>query len=75
MANQHRIKGTTVRPEPDELADAKAYFPAGHSLESFLRACLRAVREEPEKVLALLGPYWPPEKPRGRPRKSEQPTT
>jgi hypothetical protein len=69
MANQHKIKGTTVRPEPAEVEAAKPHLD-GRSIETLLRATLRALKAEPDRVLATLEPYWPPEKPRGRPRKT-----
>jgi hypothetical protein len=71
MASQHKIKGTTVRPEPQEVDDAREHLD-GRSIETALRALLRAMAAEPDRVKQLLAPYWPPEKPRGRPRK-EQP--
>jgi hypothetical protein len=69
MSSQHKIKGTTVRPEPDELDAAREHLD-GRSIETTLRALLRAIAAEPDKVKAMLAPYWPPEKPRGRPRKT-----
>jgi hypothetical protein len=68
MASQHKLKGTTVRPEPEELDAAKPHLN-GRSVETLLRASLRALAADPERTLAALEPYWPPEKPRGRPRK------
>ncbi|NUR84663.1 MAG: hypothetical protein HOY71_11315, partial [Nonomuraea sp.] len=59
MSSQHRLNGTTVRPEPDELDAARPHL-AGRSLESALRALLRAVAAEPQRSLDLLAPYWPP---------------
>lgn len=69
MPSQHRLKGTTVRPEPEEVEAAKPHL-GGRSIETALRALLRALAADPARVLELLAPYWPPEKPRGRPRKT-----
>ncbi len=72
--DKHKITGTTLRAEPEEVAAARAEFPPGRSMEAFHRACLRAIAAEPERVRTLLAQYWPPEKPRGRPR-TRRPTT
>jgi hypothetical protein len=70
MSSRHELTTSTYRPARDELDDAKPHVPPGKTVDGFLRACLRALRAEPERLLAVLAPYWPPEKPRGRPRKT-----
>lgn len=68
MADNHKISGTTLRADPEEVAAAKPHFPPGRSMEAFHRACLRAIAADPEQFLTTIKAHWPPEKPRGRPR-------
>jgi hypothetical protein len=69
--DQHRLKPKAFRPEPDEYDDAmKVLNEQDREMDAFVRACLRLLRDKPTALLALLSPYWPPPKPRGRPRKT-----
>jgi predicted GIY-YIG superfamily endonuclease len=70
--DKHRIKAKAFRPEPDEYDDGMELLDErGWEMDGFLRACLRLLREEPERLLSLLAPHRPPPKPRGRPRKGQ----
>ncbi|MGH8964148.1 MAG: hypothetical protein ACRDXB_02295 [Actinomycetes bacterium] len=69
----HNLKSKAFRPEPDEYTSAMDVL-GDRQMDDFLRACLRALRENPEAFLATLAPHWPPPRPRGRPRKAEPPT-
>lgn len=70
VTDKHRLKPKAFRPDPAEWADAAAALPDGRTMESFLRACLRRLSREPEAFAEHLAPDWPPEKPKGRPRKT-----
>lgn len=62
-------KGLTVRPPEDDLTAARAVLTERRlDMRGFITACLRALADDPSAMLARLAPYWPPEKPRGRPR-------
>jgi hypothetical protein len=68
MGSQHRLKPRAFRPEPHEYAAAKADLQArDRQMDAFLRACLRWLHRDPDGVLDLLAPVWPPTKPQGRP--------
>jgi hypothetical protein len=70
MSSEHRLKPLNFRPELDERTDAKAALDErGWQMEPFLRACLRLLHAEPERMLAMLAPHRPPPRPMGRPRK------
>ena len=72
VADLHKVRPKAFRPEPDEYDDGKTVLDErGWEIDGFLRACLRMLREEPEKLLALLTPYRPPPKRRGRPPKKD----
>lgn len=69
--DKHHLKPKAFRPEPDEYDQAKAVLAKeGREMDGFLRACLRLLHENPAALLALLGPHWPPVKPRGQPPKT-----
>ncbi|MFI6813755.1 hypothetical protein ACIBG7_15145 [Nonomuraea sp. NPDC050328] len=70
MASQHELTTSTFRPERDELTAAAAQLPAGRTMDAFLRACLRTLRDDPQQLLDLVGPRFPEEKKRGRPKKT-----
>ena len=65
----HNLKSKAFRPEIDEYTDAQQALD-GRKMDDFLRACLRALRADPEVFLASLEAHWPPPRPRGRPRKT-----
>ena len=72
VSSQHKLKPLNFRPEPDERADGKAVLDErGWEMDGFLRACLRLLREEPDRLLEMLAPHRPPPKLRGRPKKRE----
>jgi len=66
MANQHQYPARSYRPDPDELADARAQLPDGKDMNGFLRACLRTLRDDPDAIVTLVEPRWPPARPQGR---------
>lgn len=69
VADNHRVRPKAFRPEPDEYNDGKAALEQRDwEMDSFIRACLRLLRSEPDRLLSLLAPHRPPPKPRGRPR-------
>jgi hypothetical protein len=68
MSSQHENPARTYRPDPDELRDARGNLPAGRSMNTFLRACLRTLRDDPDAIIALVHDRWPEEKPLGRKR-------
>lgn len=67
MSSRHRLPTRTYRPEPEEHAAAVAALPDGMPLDTYLRACLRALAADPEGTLAWLRPYLPEPRPLGRP--------
>jgi hypothetical protein len=70
--SQHKDPAMTVRVPSGLKADARHTLAArGLELRAFVVACLTALRTHPEQVLALVEPYWPDPKPRGRPRRDE----
>ncbi|MDX3099682.1 hypothetical protein [Nonomuraea angiospora] len=73
MGSRHELTTSTFRPERDELIDAGAHLPQGKTMDGFLRACLRTLRDDPQALLELIGPRWPADKPRGRPPKKATP--
>lgn len=74
MNSRHELVTRTYRPEQAEVDAARAHLPDGRTMDAYLRGCLRRLAAEPDRVLAELEPYWPPEKPRGRPRKTTKTT-
>ena len=70
MTRQREGPGLTVRP-PGALKDqAKELLTKrGRGIQAFVVACLSALLADPDRVLALLEPHWPPPRLRGRPRK------
>jgi hypothetical protein len=70
MPSRHELTTSTFRPERDELTDAGGNLPEGKTMDGFLRACLRTLRDDPRALLDLIGDRWPADKPRGRPRKT-----
>lgn len=72
--SQHKDPAMTVRVPPGIKGDARHTLAGrGLELQAFVVACLTALRTEPEQVLAVVEPYWPDPKPRGRPRRDEPP--
>lgn len=66
--SKHTDPAMTVRV-PDGLKDAarQALTDRGRELRAFVVACLTALRDDPDRLLTYLRPYWPDPKPRGRP--------
>lgn len=72
VSDNHKLKPLNFRPELDERTEAKDVLDErGWEMEPFLRACLRLLREEPERLLAMLQPHRPPPRQMGRPPKRE----
>jgi len=71
MSSRHKLTTTTFRPAPEEIAAARLHIPKGRTLDGFLRATLRALAADPQRLLEVLAPHWPPSKPRGRPPKNQ----
>jgi hypothetical protein len=60
-----------IRPPREVKAAAKgALDERDVEMTAFLTACLIAVANEPDRLLALLQRHWPAPKPKGRPRKA-----
>lgn len=75
MSSQHRNPPLTVRPDPDLKAQATTALSDHHrEMQAFVVACLRALVSDPDGFLGQLADHWPPESPRGRPRKSAAPS-
>lgn len=72
-SSQHSNPALTVRPERPVKAGATAVLSdRGLEMEAFITACLVALADDPDRFLAALRPYWPPVKPRGRPRNTQE---
>ncbi|WP_067184566.1 hypothetical protein [Microtetraspora niveoalba] len=69
MSSRHELTTSTFRPEQAELDDARPLVPPGKTMDGLLRATLRALAADPQRLLDVLGPHWPAEKRRGRPPK------
>ncbi|MFB4280821.1 hypothetical protein ACBJ59_36415 [Nonomuraea sp. MTCD27] len=70
MPNLHRLKPRTWRAEDDEVKAAQEHIPDGKNMGAFIRACVRALGQNPAAVLAAIAEHWPEDpKPTGRPRK------
>jgi hypothetical protein len=62
-------EGLTVRPGAEVKAAASKVLAARElEMRGFIVACLAALAADPDGLLAMLAPHWPPPKPRGRPR-------
>ena len=70
VTDNHLRRARAFRPDNDEWASAMEALPAGRTMESFLRACLRRLHREPEAFAEHLAPDWPEERRRGQPRKA-----
>lgn len=71
VSSQHRYTNRNYRPANDEYDPAKAAFKAaGHNMNVALRAFLRWINEDPNRVaqFAALMDAVEDETPRGRPR-------
>ena len=71
MSSQHRFPLRNFRPDPEEYAPAAALLKdAGYDMTTYLRACLRALKAQPDATLAALRQEMAAvsaETPRGRP--------
>lgn len=74
MSSQHQFTTRTFRPAPDEFTGASANLPEGKTMDAFLRACLRGLRDDPEAALAFVETRWPAPKKRGRPSTRQKPS-
>lgn len=70
VSSQHADKRVlTVRPPEADLAAAREVLTEQRlDMRAFVTASLRALVADPQGTVARLEPFWPPEKPRGRPR-------
>jgi hypothetical protein len=70
VSSQHAERALTVRP-PVELRNAaqRVLTERDREMQAFVVACLAALTADPDPFLAQLAVYWPPPKPRGRPRR------
>ncbi len=69
MSSQHADAALTVRPPADVKGAAQeALAVRDREMRAFVVACLTALAADPDRLLDLLGPYWPARKRRGRPR-------
>jgi len=78
MPSKHADPSLGVRAPAELRAKALAALgDRGKELQAFITACLTAVTENPEQVLADLDKYWPPRKEKGRaaPEPEPAPTT
>ncbi len=82
MVNQHVILGGVghrhpshgFRPDPEDFEAATAELAArGHTVGTYLRACLRWVGRDPDAALAAVAACWPGPRPTGRPPRDGQP--
>ncbi|WP_202910842.1 hypothetical protein [Mycobacteroides abscessus] len=68
MASEHTEKAMTVTVPDRVKANAQNTLnERGRDMRAFIEASLAAVHENPDRVLKILTPHWPPPKPRGRP--------
>jgi hypothetical protein len=68
MSSQHRRGTKTFRPDPDDYTAAKEVLAdRGHHVSSYLTACLRWLRADPDAALAAVAGSWPQSRPVGRP--------
>ncbi|GGP80238.1 hypothetical protein [Streptomyces melanogenes] len=71
MADNHRDPPLTTRPPAALKQQATAALQAhDREMQAFVVACLTALVADPKGFLGQLADHWPPEKPRGRPRKT-----
>lgn len=69
MSSRHELTTSTFRPEQAELDAARPLVPDGRTIDGLLRATLRALAADPERLLEVVEPHWPAAKRRGRPPK------
>lgn len=72
------MSNTTARAyrlDHREVEAATAALPDGQTMTAFIRACQRALAEQPAELLAVLTTHWPADRPIGRPAapRSDQP--
>jgi hypothetical protein len=59
-------------PREDRLAGYRLLSDRGWDMTSFIAACLKALRADPDRILAFLDPHRIERRGRGRPRKDTQ---
>ena len=70
----HRYPSHGFRPDPADFEAASAELEArGHTVGTYLRACLRWAGRDPDAALAAVAACWPGPRPAGRPRRDSQP--
>jgi hypothetical protein len=68
VTSQHNNKQRSWRPDPAEYKASKDVLADhGRTMTGYLGAALRWLNEDPDRALAVLGPFWPDAK-LGRPR-------
>jgi hypothetical protein len=67
VTSQHSNKQRSWRPDPTEYKDSQDVLADhGRTMTGYLGAALRWLNDDPERALAVLGPFWPEAK-LGRP--------
>lgn len=68
MSSQHKYPVHGFRPDPADYAAARDHLAArGHTVGSYLRACMRWLVRDPNAAPAALAPHWPGPRPVGPP--------
>jgi hypothetical protein len=74
MSSQHRHPVHGFRPDPEDYDAARAHLEArGHTIGSYLRACVQWAARDSDAALAALAPHSPSPRPLGRPAANAQP--
>jgi hypothetical protein len=73
MNSQHAPGAAVTARTEAQVKDAasKALTDRGLEMQAFIVACLIALAADPDRFVATVRPYWPPVKPRGRPRRGD----
>ncbi len=73
MGSQHADPPLTVRPPADVKQRAQDVLRERDlEMRGFIVACLATLADRPDSFLAELAEHWPPQKPRGRPRHTQE---